>query len=108
MADSTAVPLTTGIEPGSPRQVGQVCVFGSPPKVAGQPQNILVAVFSSTCTSSPIAGSYAASASSYDISSVVWVDLIGPPPCPASCRAGRAPASVRPTAAPATPRQPHR
>jgi hypothetical protein len=57
MADSTALPLTTGIDPGRPRQVGQVCVLGSPPKWAGQPQNIFVAVFSSTWTSSPIAGS---------------------------------------------------
>jgi hypothetical protein len=67
MADSTALPFTTGIEPGSPRQVGQVWVLGSPPKFAGQPQNILVAVLSSTWTSSPIAGSYAASASSNDM-----------------------------------------
>ena len=37
-----------GIEPGRPRQVGQVWVFGSAPNSVGQPQNILVAVFSST------------------------------------------------------------
>ncbi len=44
-------------------------MFGSPPKVAGQPQNILVLVFSSTWTSRPIAGSYDASASSKESSS---------------------------------------
>ncbi len=64
MADSTAVPLTTGSEPGSPRQVGQTCVFGSAPKTVAQPQNIFEAVPSSTCTSRPITGSKDRSASS--------------------------------------------
>ena len=57
MADSTAVRFTIGSEPGRPRQTGQTWVFGSAPNVVGQPQNILVSVFSSTCTSSPSVGS---------------------------------------------------
>ena len=68
IADSTALPLTTGMAPGRPRQVGQVPELGSPPKTAGQPQNILDAVLSSTWTSRPSAGSKAASTSSYGIS----------------------------------------
>jgi hypothetical protein len=64
MADSIALPFTTGNEPGRPRQTGQVCVFGSAPKALTQPQNILDAVFSSTWTSRPSTGSNAASASS--------------------------------------------
>ena len=39
------MPLTTGIAPGRPRQIGQTWVLGSAPNVVGQPQNILVAVF---------------------------------------------------------------
>ena len=57
MADSTAVRLTTGSAPGSPRHVGQTCVLGSAPNAVGQPQNILVFVDSSTCTSRPRTGS---------------------------------------------------
>ncbi len=64
MADSMALALTTGSEPGSPRHTGQVWVFGSAPNAVEQPQNILDAVFSSTCTSRPRTGSKAASASS--------------------------------------------
>src|SRR6478735_12852510 len=64
IADSTALALTTGIAPGRPRQVGQTWELGSPPKTAGQPQNILVLVLSSTWTSRPSAGSYDASTSS--------------------------------------------
>src|SRR3954468_7956929 len=75
MADSTAISLTTGIEPGSPRHVGQVWVLGSAPNSVGQPQNILVTVLSSTCTSRPKAGSNRATTSSYDISASVI-------PCP--------------------------
>ena len=67
IADSTALPLTTGIAPGRPRHVGQVPALGSPPNVAGQPQNIFEAVLSSTWTSRPRAGSKAASTSSYGI-----------------------------------------
>ena len=58
MADSTAVSLTTGSAPGSPRQTGQTFEFGSAPKFVPQPQNILDAVFSSMWTSSPMTGSY--------------------------------------------------
>ena len=42
IADSIAFALTTGIEPGRPRQTGQVWVFGSAPNSVGQPQNIFV------------------------------------------------------------------
>src|SRR3712207_5332785 len=73
MADSTARRLTAGMAPGRPRQVGQTWVLGSAPNSVGQPQNILDAVLSSTCTSRPRAGSYAASASSYGIRAAVVV-----------------------------------
>ncbi len=52
-----ALAFTTGSEPGSPRQTGQVWVLGSAPNSVEQPQNILETVFSSTCTSSPSTGS---------------------------------------------------
>src|SRR5689334_20223588 len=65
MADSTAASLTTGSAPGSPRHTGHTWVFGSAPNVVAQPQNIFVAVFSSTWVSSPRTGSYAVTASSY-------------------------------------------
>ena len=64
MVYSIAARLVTGSEPGSPRQTGQTCVFGSPPNRAGQPQNIFVTVPSSTCVSRPMTGSYRVSASS--------------------------------------------
>ena len=70
MADSTPIALTTGSEPGRPRQVGQVCELGSAPSSVEQPQNIFVLVPSSTWTSRPMTGSYDARASSYDTSSV--------------------------------------
>jgi hypothetical protein len=54
---SIAARLATGRLPGRPRQTGQTWVLGSAPNVVGQPQNILVAVPSSTCTSKPITGS---------------------------------------------------
>ncbi len=38
-ANSTALRFSTGSAPGSPRQVGQICVFGSPPYLFTQPQN---------------------------------------------------------------------
>ena len=57
MADSTAFSLTTGRAPGRPRQTGQTWLLGSAPNPVAHPQNILVAVLSSTCTSSPITGS---------------------------------------------------
>src|SRR5699024_323609 len=63
IAYSTAVPLTTGSEPGSPSEVGVVFSFAPPPKVLGASSNIFVAVPSSTCTSMPRAGSYVATAS---------------------------------------------
>jgi hypothetical protein len=54
MVDSTAIRLTTGSEPGSPRQTGQTCVLGSAPKAVGHEQNIFELVPSSTWVSSPI------------------------------------------------------
>ena len=63
MADSMALAFTTGSDPGSPRQTGQVWVFGSAPNTVEQPQNIFDAVFSSTCTSRPSTGSYRSTAS---------------------------------------------
>ena len=56
-AASTAARFARGRAPGSPRHTGHTWVFGSPPNVPGHPQNIFVAVFSSTCTSRPITGS---------------------------------------------------
>src|SRR5437868_9804654 len=53
MANSTARSLTTGSEPGSPRHTGQMLVLGASPNMFRQPQNNLVAVDSSQCTSSP-------------------------------------------------------
>ena len=64
IVDSTATSLSTGSAPGSPRQVGQTWLLGGAPNVVEQPQNIFEAVPSSTCTSSPITGSKAATASS--------------------------------------------
>ena len=57
MADSTAAALSTGSAPGSPRHTGQTWVLGSAPNAVAHPQNILVTVDSSTCTSSPSTGS---------------------------------------------------
>ena len=64
MADSTAIWLSTGSEPGSPRHTGHTWVLGSAPKLLAHPQNILVCVDSSTWTSSPRTGSYWAMTSS--------------------------------------------
>src|SRR5689334_4605419 len=60
MIASIEARLATGSAPGSPRQTGQTWVLGSAPKPVGQPQNILVLVPSSTCTSRPITGSKSA------------------------------------------------
>ncbi len=60
---STAARLATGRLPGRPRQTGQTCVLGSAPNSVAQPQNILLAVPSSTCVSRPMTGSNSASAS---------------------------------------------
>ena len=57
IADSTAVWLSTGNDPGRPRHTGHTWVLGSAPNLLAQPQNILVAVDSSTCTSRPSTGS---------------------------------------------------
>src|SRR5437588_4359163 len=55
---STAARFGTGRLPGSPRQTGQHWVFGGAPNAVLQPQNILLAVKSSACTSMPITASY--------------------------------------------------
>src|SRR5437870_13808368 len=57
-AKSTAFRLRAGRAPGNPKQTGQTFVFGGSPKRVEQEQNILVAVRSWTCTSSPMTGSY--------------------------------------------------
>ena len=56
IADSIAAALATGSDPATRRTPGHTCVFGSAPKVVGQPQNIFVAVPSSTCTSMQLRG----------------------------------------------------
>jgi hypothetical protein len=45
-AISTASPLMTGKDPGSPRQTGHTFVFGGCPKFVLQPQNNFVFVSS--------------------------------------------------------------
>lgn len=57
MAYSTPWALTWGRAPGSPTEVGVTIVLGRAPKTLGAASNILVAVPSSTCTSSPSTGS---------------------------------------------------
>ena len=57
IADSTACLFTLGSTPGRPRETGLVLVLGTSPKALGAQSNILVAVFSSTCTSKPSTGS---------------------------------------------------
>src|SRR5271154_5349340 len=57
-ANSTARLLSTGSAPGSPRQTGQMLVFGGAPNFAEQLQKAFVRVSSCTWTSSPITGSY--------------------------------------------------
>ena len=54
---SIAFSFGTGSEPGSPRHTGQTFVFGGAPNSLRQPQNIFVAVESSTWHSSPITDS---------------------------------------------------
>jgi len=58
----------TGNEPGKPKQIGQVCVFGGAPNSTGQAQNIFDRVLSWTCTSSPIVATYFISDFGYRIS----------------------------------------
>src|SRR5579863_8002590 len=58
IAISSARPFKTGSAPGCPRHTGQTFVLGGAPNPVAQPQKILVRVFSWTCTSSPITGSY--------------------------------------------------
>jgi hypothetical protein len=50
----SASSFSTGKTPGRPRQTGHVCELGSALNVVEHPQNILVRVFSWTCTSRPI------------------------------------------------------
>jgi hypothetical protein len=53
----TASAFVTGNVPGCPRQIGQVCTFGSSPNDSSQPQNIFVRVRSWTWISRPMTGS---------------------------------------------------
>jgi hypothetical protein len=53
----TASAFVTGSVPGWPRQIGQVCVFGSSPNDSSQLQNIFVRVRSCTWISTPITDS---------------------------------------------------
>src|SRR5690242_3191916 len=55
---STAFLFGTGRLPGKPRQTGQHWVFGEAPNAVLQPQNILLAVNNSACTSIPMTVSY--------------------------------------------------
>jgi hypothetical protein len=50
--------FSTGKAPGRPRQVGQVCVFGSAPYSTGHAQNILLRVVSCAWTSRPMVRMY--------------------------------------------------
>src|ERR1017187_1777158 len=63
-ANSTALRLSTGKVPGSPRHTGHTFVFGGSPKRVEHEQKIFDAVSSCTWTSSPMTGSYFASRSS--------------------------------------------
>src|SRR3954464_13018058 len=82
MMYSIALWFGTGSVPGWPRHTGQTLVFGSAPNTLAQPQNIFVAVESSTWHSRPMTASHSAMA---------CPTLTGPPqPC-------------RPQAYPATP-----
>src|SRR5438045_1364939 len=54
MAEAMASRLGTGRVPGWPRQTGQTFVLGGAPNALGHPQNILVAVESSTWHSRPM------------------------------------------------------
>src|SRR5438874_7132711 len=54
MVNSMAFSFGTGSEPGWPRQTGHVLVFGGEPNSLRHPQNIFVAVESSTWHSSPM------------------------------------------------------
>ena len=61
IASSTAFWLSTGREPGRPSDTGSTLVLGSLPKRLGAAENILVAVASSACTSSPMTVSHSSS-----------------------------------------------
>src|SRR5258708_10639620 len=65
---------STGSVPGSPRQIGQVSLFGASPNRVEHAQKILELVRSWTCTSNPITGSYLASTSGA-IPAVSWADF---------------------------------
>src|SRR5277367_517 len=77
-ANSTARRFNTGSAPGSPRQVGQTCVFGSPPYRFTHPQKAFDSVSSCTWTSSPITGWYFARTSGESRVAVDIISLILP------------------------------
>ena len=75
---STAVSLITGSIPGMPWQIGQTCVLGAASAYcAGQRQNILLAVLSCECTSSPITVSNSPAPSGADAGAVAAVWVVG-------------------------------
>src|ERR1700733_10044125 len=70
---SIAFALGTGSAPGSARHTGHTFVLGSPPNAFGQPQNILLAVLSSTWHSIPMTASYFSSSSEVTVASCTCV-----------------------------------
>jgi hypothetical protein len=58
IASSRAVLLKTGREPGMPKHIGQVFLFGGLPNFVEQAQNIFESVFNWAWTSSPMTTSY--------------------------------------------------
>ena len=63
--DSMAASFGTGSAPGRPRHTGHTFVFGGDPNALRHPQNIFVAVESSTWHSRPITVSYAVTTTAY-------------------------------------------
>src|SRR5580704_14133517 len=74
-ANSTALRFNTGNAPGKPRQTGHTLVLGGSPKRVEQEQKILLTVWSWTCTSKPMTGSYLARAAT-EVSGVVTISSI--------------------------------
>src|SRR5262245_1080928 len=83
-----AFSLGTGSVPGWPRQTGHTFVLGGAPNAFGQPQNILVAVDSSTWHSRPMTASYS-------VRVVVAPIGLTPPSRAAGSGAARGPARAR-------------
>src|SRR3954466_546565 len=60
IAIDTALSLSAGSAPGSPRHTGHTWVLGGAPNAVEQPQKIFVRVRSCACTSRPITVSHSA------------------------------------------------